>query len=165
MIDLSSSPFLIFLLNSLVWAQWTIGWLPVAFGNSDQIPEECQNVPTIRGNAVFRNSPNHTICKPALIQTNKPTCQGTAWPNMGRGYHLWLNFWVWRWFTTGRGVQPPLLDYKSAKAAASLELSTYFPGSTQQPGIMNLKNYLYLQPFSNATGSHPLIIQNTEISL
>ena len=50
------------------------------------------------------------------------------------------------------GVQPPLLDYKSAKAAASLGLSTYFLGSTRQPGIMDLKNHLHLQ--LNATGSH-----------
>ena len=71
---------------------------------------------------------------------------------MGRGYHLWLNFESEDDLQLEGGSNPPLLDYKSAKAAASLGVSTYFPGSTRQPGIMDLKNYLHLQPFSNATG-------------
>ena len=71
-----------------------IGWLPMAFGNSDSIPEGCQNVPTIGGNAVFRNSPNHTICKPALIQTNKLMCRGTAWPNILYGTRLLLGILI-----------------------------------------------------------------------
>jgi hypothetical protein len=45
--------------------------------------------------------------------------------------------------------------YKSAKASASLGLSTHFPRSTWQLGIINLKKYLCLQVFSDATGSHP----------
>ena len=52
-----------------------------------------------------------------------------------------------------RGVDPP---FQFTSLQRPLGLSTHFPGSTWQLDIINLKKYLCLQAFSDATGSHPV---------
>ena len=105
-------------INSPVFYFIFSGWFSIDLKSHIRV-QGCQKILMIIGNAVFRKSSKHMICEPALILKINP---------------FMVEFLSLKLIYSQKGVNTAsFLDYKVAKAFASLRPSEYFWGFTWQP--------------------------------